>query len=369
MRILHVSEVQWGGVVSLIHEFTDAQVARGDEVLLLTPPAFPALANAPVERWELTRGDPKTYVRAYRQLRATVARFQPDVIHLHSFVAGFFGRLPGAVGGVPVVYQPHAWSFELREEWLFQQSVRAWERWAGRRTTVMVTNCQDEIDEGRRAGVVGPAVSIGVAIDQERFRPVSDVERSEHRLACGVTSPRMLLCIGRLTRQKGQDELVRAWERRPLPDTELVLVGPGDADPLAAAAPREWDRSIRAAGDQADVRPWIWAADALVLSSRYETVALAIAESMSCARPVVATAVNGAREVVLQGELPAAGRVVPLGAMDELLDAALGLLDDPAATGVMAGAGRVRAQELFDPDRVAGRLVGAYEQARALARA
>lgn len=368
MRILHVSEVQWGGVVSLIHQFAGAQVAGGDDVLLLTPAAFPALASVPMERWRLNREEPTTYLRAYRQLHATVARFRPDVIHLHSFVAGFFGRLPGAVLGTPVVYQPHAWSFDLREEWMFQQSVRTWERSAGRRSAMVVTNCQDEIDEGRSAGVVAPAVSIGVAIDPVRFQPVSDDERAVHRRATGVTRPRMLLCIGRLARQKGQDELVRAWERRPLPDTELVLLGPGDTTALAATAPVEWGRSIRAVGGQVDVRPWIWAADALVLSSRYETVALAIAETMSCGRPVVATSVNGAREVLVDGALPAAGRVVPLGEMDALLDAALSILEDPAGAEVMAQAGRARALELFDPSVVVQRLAGAYRRATVLSR-
>ncbi len=284
-------------------------------------------------------------------------------MHLHSFVAGVLGRLPGTVCGVPVVYQPHAWSFDLREERLFGASVRAWERLAGRRTQVLVTNCQDEIDEGRRAGIFAEAVNIGVAIDPSHFYPVTDDERARHRDQCGVTRPRVLVCIGRLVRQKGQDELVRAWERRPLPDTELVLLGPGDVVPLAAAAPQEWGRTIRAVGEQADVRPWMWAADALVLSSRYETVALVIAESMACGRPVVATAVNGAREVLLEGTGPAAGTVVALGAMDDLLDAALDVIENPARSAAMANAGCARAEELFDPVSVAERLAGAYEWA------
>lgn len=365
MRVLHVSEVCWGGVVNLIHQFTEAQVSGGDEVLLLAPPAFPQLRKAAMQPWDLDRGDPATYLRACRQLRRAAVKFRPDVIHLHSFVAGFFGRLPFTVAGAPVVYQPHAWSFDLREERLFQQSVRGWERLAARRTSVMVTNCQDEIDEGRRAGVAGPAVSIGVAIDPTHFRPAADQERVDQRRACGVSHARMVLCVGRLARQKGQDELVQAWERRPLPDTELVLLGPGDTAPLAAAAPKEWGRSIRAVGEQNDVRSWIWASDALVLSSRYETVALAIAEAMSCARPVAATAVNGAREVLLQGGLPPAGRVVPLGAMEELLEAAARIINDPEESEGMARAGRSRAEELFSPAAVAARLDGAYEQARA----
>lgn len=349
--------------MSLIREFTDEQVARGDDVLVLAPSEFPALDKADMERWDLVRREPATFPRAYRQLRRTVATFQPDVIHLHSFVAGFLGRLPGAVAGRPVVYQPHAWSFDLKEERLFQQSVKAWERLAGHRTEVMVTNCQAEIDEGLSVGVRTPGVSIGVAIDPGHFHPVDELERERHRRDCGSTARRMLVVVGRLVRQKGQDQLVAAWERRPLPDTDLVLVGPGDPEGLAALAPTQWGRSVRAVGEQADVRPWIWASDAVVLSSRYETVALAVAEAMSCGRPVVATAVNGTSEVVLGGDLPPAGRIVPLGAMDDLLDDVVSILDDPATVSDMATAGRARAEEHFSPGVVGDRLRGAYRQA------
>ena len=363
MRILHVCEVDFGGAAVLVREFSGAQAADGDDVLVLAPAGFPADDGVEVAPWDLERGRPATYPRAVRRLRDVVRRFRPDVVHLHSFVAGFVGRLPGAVAGVPVVYQPHAWSFDLREERAFGHAVRAWERFAGRRSTVLVTNCRDEVDEGRRAGVRTPAVSIGVPIDPARFYPVTPAERESHRERCGLTRPRTLVCVARLARQKGQDQLVAAWERRPLPDTELVLVGPGDTGDLAAAAPREWGRTIRAVGDQDDVRPWVWAADALVLPSRYETVALVVAEAMSCARPVVATAVNGVTEVVREGRWPAAGLVVALGAMDELLDAAREVLDDPGAAEAMAVAGRARAGELFDPPTVLERLQGAYATA------
>ncbi|VXC52178.1 glycosyltransferase [Nocardioides sp. AX2bis] len=358
-----MSEVQWGGVVNLIREFTEEQVARGDEVLVLTPSGFPSLDNADIERWDLDRGKPATYLRAYRQLRRAVSTFRPDVVHLHSFVAGFLGRLPGAVAGTPIVYQPHAWSFDLREERLFQQSVKAWERVAGWHTNVMVTNCEAEIEEGLSIGVRTPGVSIGVAIDPGHFHPVDELERERHRRDCGVTSGRMLVVVGRLVRQKGQDQLVASWERRPIPDTELVLVGPGDQEGLAALAPKQWGSSIRAVGEQNDVRPWIWASDAVVLASRYETVALAVAEAMSCGRAVVATAVNGTSEVVLGGHLPPAGRIVPLGAMDELLDDVTRILAEPATAAGMAAAGRIRAEEHFSPATVADRLRAAYLQA------
>jgi glycosyltransferase involved in cell wall biosynthesis len=363
LRILHVSEVHWGGVVSLIREFVDEQVARGDDVALLAPPGFPPIHAPRSMPWRFDRGDVRSYPRAFRELRRAVGDFQPDVIHLHSFMAGFLGRLPGAVRGTPVVYQPHAWSFDLNERGLFRRSVQTWERIAGRRTGVIVTNCQAEIDEGRDFGVRAPAVTIGVAIDPEHYKPVDEAAHARYREQCGVHQRRMLVCVGRLVRQKGQDLLVEAWERRPIPDTELVLVGPGDVAPLRAVAPTQWNKTIRAVGEQSEVRHWLWAADALVLSSRYETVAMVVAEAMASGRPVVATAVNGTTEVLAAGDLPAAGRIVPVGDMDSLLDEAAAILDDPEVASALAAAGRARAEQQFGPATVAARLNAAYTEA------
>lgn len=360
LRILHVSEVTWGGVVGLVHEFTTRQVMDGSEVFLLAPDSFPDVPHVQRESWAFRRNRPSTYLPAYRQLRRATEVLRPDVVHLHSFLAGFIGRLPGAVRSTPVIYQPHAWSFDLREQRLFRLSLQLWERWAGRHTAFMVTNCQEEIDEGRAVGVTTDGMSIGVAIDVNRFSPVDDVARTGARHEVGVRRSHMVVCVGRLVRQKGQDLLVEAWERRRPADTELVLVGPGDATRLQALAPSQWGVTIRAVGEQGDVRPWLSASDALVLPSRYETVALVVAEAMACGRPVVATAVNGTTEVVTGGAAPPAGYIVPVGDMDALLTAVERVLAAPSTAAAMASAGRDRALDLFSARAVTDRLYRAY---------
>jgi glycosyltransferase involved in cell wall biosynthesis len=101
----------------------------------------------------------------------------------------------------------------------------------------------------------------------------------------------------------------------------------------------------------------------LVLSSRYETVAIVIAEAMSCGLPVIATAVNGAREVLQAGDSPAAGDVVEVGDMSALLAAAARLVTSPPDLVAMAVAGRARAERLFTAESVVDRLDAAYRVA------
>lgn len=367
LRILHVSEVHWGGVVSLLRHFVAEQSDAGHEVHVLAPTGMPALPGSVRHRWRVDRDRWWTTGAALLDLRRTVSRVHPDVVHLHSFVAGLLGRLrPRRLwlgAPVAVVYQPHAWSFGLFRQRSVCAAVRRWESWAAAGTDALVANCDDEIEEGRAVGVDVPAHSLGVAVDATCFHEASEDDRRRYRRELGITAPRVLVCVGRLTRQKGQDRLLQAWERARPPDTELVLVGPGHADALRVHAPTQWGASVRAVGEQADVRPWLWASDALVLSSRYETVSLVVAEAMACGRPVVVTAVNGARAAVLDGPWPPAGAVVALDDMDALVAQASLRLSDPELGEAEGTAGRKRAESLFSPPLVAERLELAYRAA------
>lgn len=366
LRILHVSEVHWGGVVSLLDHFLTQQLRAGHDVHLLAPPSMRPWAGVERHRWEVDRSHPQSVLRAVRQLRHTVLEVRPDVVHLHSFVAGFLGRLPELrVSGerVPVVYQPHAWSTELHPGPMFSRAVAAAEHRAATRTSLLVTNCHDEVESGRRLGVRLPSRELGVAVDLDRFHPVSEHERLSARAALGVDAERVVLVLGRIARQKGQDQLVSAWEQRPPHGTVLALVGPGDTTGLGASAPSQWGRTIRVFGESRDVRTWLWAADLLLLPSRYETVGVAVAEAMATGLPVVATAVDGVEEVLTGGSMPPAGCVVARGDMDALLARTEQRLAHPELRLAESRAGRARAESLFRPDVVAARLEAAYREA------
>ena len=371
LRILHVSEVHWGGVLTLLRHFVAEQAAAGHEVHVLGPEelfagAEPLDGRVTPHHWTVRRGNPLTLARAVRQLRRLVAELEPDVVHLHSFFAGMLGRLPGGLSGlagVPVVYQPHAWSDRLSPRASAAALVRAIERRGSRRTTLLVANCTDELLRGQEFGVRTPGRPIGVTVDLELFRPPTDEERSRARATLGLDGRRVALVLGRLARQKGQDLLLPEWERSRPDDTVLALVGPGDLDFVIGPAGREWGRSVIAPGGTDDVRPWLWAADVLVLSSRYETVALVVAEAMATGLPVVATAVDGVREVLLEGEEPAAGAVVPLDDMAGLVRELTRRLDDPDLRRAEAAAGPLRARTRFAPSAVAGKLEAAYREA------
>lgn len=366
LRILHVSEVHWGGVVTLLEHFVREQLDAGHDVHVLAPDDLAERVGGVRHRWSVVRARPWTAVRAVRQLRDVVSTQRPDVIHVHSFVAGLLVRLPLlGVGGAPnaLVYQPHAWSFDLFGSRLFGGVLRRWEAWASRQTDVLVANCKDEVEEGRQVGVVAPGHVLGVAVDTDRFRPLPAHERASLRYELGINSSFTALCLGRLARQKGQDLLLAEWEQLRPESCELVLVGPGDPQPLRKLSPRQWGRTVSWRGEHRCVEQWLAAADVLVVPSRYETVALVVAEAMACGTPVVTTRFNGAEDTVTGGPLDPAGAIVDLGDMRGLIGDLKRRLDDPSLRAREGSAARARAEALFRPEVVAARLEDAYREA------
>ncbi|MDQ3504862.1 MAG: glycosyltransferase family 4 protein [Actinomycetota bacterium] len=366
MLVLHVQETPPGGVVNYLKELTGEQVRRDHQVHLLSPApqlGWPGVAH---HCWALDRKRPTGYPRGLAQFVRVARQLRPDVIHLHSFWAGQFGRAPtlSRLVKAPIVYQPHAWTVGRFPDPRFQRLVWAAERRASRSTRVVVANCWDEIAEGRKAGIDTPGREVGVPLDTERFNTAAADARATHRAELKLNGPRVVLCLGRITRQKGQDQLIAAWEAQPIPDTELVFVGTGDVSELRKLAPTQWGKTVRAFPAQADVRPWIWACDVLVQPSRYETVGLSIAEAMSCGRPVVATRANGVADAV--GEVPgeAGGAVVTLGAMDQLLKECSRRLNDPQLWEAESKQGRRRAEQRFTPSAVVDHLDRAYVEAQ-----
>ncbi|GMA31845.1 glycosyltransferase [Litorihabitans aurantiacus] len=344
MRILHVSQPVTAGVAGVVADLVRAQVARGHVVDVACPAPSPlaeaaAGAGARVRAWTAGREPGPGVAREWLALRRIVADSRPDVVVLHSAKAGLVGRLRRL--GPPVVHVPHAWSFEAVCG-LTARAARTWETLAGRRTDRLVCVSLDELDRGRRAGVGTRADVVGNGVDLTAFAPAPR-EGSEDPA---------VVCVGRLTRQKGQDLLLRAWPRvlDAVPHASLVLVGDGpDAAALADSVERiarsrhDGDARVSLLGAQDVTAATYTDADVVVLPSRWEGMSLVVAEAMACARPVVAFDVDGVAELLGDG-----GVVVPSDDVAALAEALTPLLRDRVAAAALGRAGRARVERVAD---------------------
>ncbi|MFJ2954920.1 glycosyltransferase [Streptomyces sp. NPDC087270] len=367
LTVLHVAQPVDGGVARVVADLVRAQAARGARVVVACPPGGdlgPAAADggAEVVAWPARRAPGRSLPAEVRSLARVIRAVGPDLLHLHSSKAGLAGRL-AARGRVPTVFQPHAWSYDAVSgptAW----AVLRWERAATRWTHRVLCVSGAERDSGARHGVRAAWAVVPNGIDTEHFRPplrpASAREALPSLADLGADAP-VVVCVGRLCPQKGQDVLLRAWPEvtARLPAARLVLVGDGpDRQRLVGDAPP----GVLFAGNAADPLPWYQAADVVVQPSRWEGMALAPLEAMACARPVVATDVDGARESV-----PAADTelcVVPPGEPAALAAALLRLLTDPA-TRAAAGLRALAHVRAHHDVRVSAAAVGALYTALA----
>ncbi|MGW2563523.1 glycosyltransferase [Streptomyces sp. NPDC001514] len=303
--MLHIVQPVDGGVARVVADLVTDQAAAGLRAAVACPrggvlaDAVRAL-GADVHPWRAGPAPGPLLLQEVLQLARLVARVRPQVVHAHGAKAGLAARL-ALRGRIPTVFQPHTWSFEAVGG-ITARLARGWERYGARWADRIVCVSEAEQRTGERAGVDARWTVIRNGVDTELFLPAADDRpRGLPPLVADLPeSTPLVVCVGRLCRQKGQDVLLAAWEHllRRLPNACLVLVGDGpDAEVLRANAPA----SVRFAGAEPDAAPWYRAADLVVLPSRWEGMALTPLEAMACGRPVVVTDVDGARESLPPG--------------------------------------------------------------------
>jgi glycosyltransferase involved in cell wall biosynthesis len=305
LTVLHLTQPADGGVGRVVEQLVRAQLRAGLRVAVACPPDGPLAAaaarhGAGVHPWHAVRTPWPLLVRETAQVRDVVGRVMPDLVHAHSAKAGLAGRL-AVRGRIPTVFQPHAWSFEAVEGPVGALA-RCWERHAARWSDRVVCVSDAERRTGERAGITARWTVVRNGVDLTHYRPGPAEEARAalpvvRELPAGIL---LVVCAGRLCRQKGQDVLLRAWATvaARFADARLVLVGDGpDHSGLRAAA----GPSVIFAGHATDTALWYRAADLVVLPSRWEGMALAPLEAMACGRPVVVTDTDGARESLPPG--------------------------------------------------------------------
>lgn len=165
-------------------------------------------------------------------------------------------------------------------------------------------------------------------IDLKYFEKTSEVLVEAEKIRKGDVLT--FISVGRLVSDKGINELVEAFVKlnKKYPDSRLILVGSEekDLDPLKLETIKAIKESfaIEAVGRQSDVRPWFAASDVAVLASYREGFPNVVIEAGAMGLPQIVTDVNGAREIIIEGEN---GTIIPSKSVDALYDAMERMLD------------------------------------------
>jgi D-inositol-3-phosphate glycosyltransferase len=301
------------------------------------------------------------------------ADWAPDVAHAHFWMSGLATLTAARQVDLPVVQTYHALgSVKRRHQGAADTSPPGrigYERALGRAVDRVVAQCEDEVGELVRLGV--PRTQIAVipsGVDLDRFTPVGPaVPRDPSR-------PR-ILSVGRLVERKGFGELIRAM--RVVPRAECVVVGGPPAAEMGADAVarklRELAESAKVADrirlvggvPREDMPRWYRSADVLACAPWYEPFGLTPLEAMACGVPVVATAVGGLTDTVVDGLTGDLVRARDPRALGGVLRRLLG---DPMRRLAYATAALDRARQVYSWRRCAAQLNSLYSAVTALRR-
>lgn len=268
-----------------------------------------------------------------------------DILHAHGLKAGWLAstvrRRP------PLVVTVH--NLVLDEAAGRAAPVlRVLEGWLPRRADAVIA-VSEEI--GRRFGG-RPNVSV---IPPAGPAPVVTRSRDDVRAELGVApGERLLVAVARLHPQKDLPTLLDAV--RGLDGVRLVVFGTGPDEAALRAMASE---CVVFAGQRASVADEIAAADALVISSRWESGPLVLVEAMAVGTPVITTAVGLAPSLVRDRET---GRLVPVGDAPALRRAIEDVLSAPDDARRMAHAAGALYGRTLSSDALASRIEAVYRE-------
>jgi len=306
-------------------------------------------------------------------------RDQPDVVHAIGWTGGLAALAGTRDRSFPVVQTFHSLRTAERRHHIGRDGA-AWpagaapeaetgsrhrlERAVACSADAVIATSSDELQDLTSLGV--PRTSVRVVpfgVDPERFS------------ADGPAAPRgerpRLIAVATHLRRDGLETAVRALA--DIPDAELLIVG-GPARPMLrrdetccdlarlAGSLGVSDR-VKFAGQvsQDDMPALLRSADLMVDVSWYEPFGMACLEAMACGTPVIASAVGGHRDTVVDGTT---GVLVAPGQPAALARRIRRLLGSPMLLEGYGIAAADRAQARYSLDRVARETVAVYERAR-----
>ena len=305
---------------------------------------------------------------AYRALRRWMREHHPDIVHTHSSKAGILARKAAKDEKVPrIVHTIHGLPFHDYEKAWVNKLYIALERNAARYTGLIISVAD---------AMTAKAVAAGVA-PREKFVTVysgMNVEpfiNGQHdpaavRGSLGISHDDLVVgVIARISPLKGHEFIIRAAPKilKQHPDVRLLFVGDGHIRSEMEELAREKGvfKRIVWAGlrDYREIPELISAMDLVVHTSLREGLARVLPQALLSGVPVVSYDVDGAREVVVNGET---GWLVEPESVGGLSGAVCEVLDDLNAARAMAQVGRQICERRFRGEVMVEAIAGEYQK-------
>ena len=339
---------------------------------------------------EVTAGSDAKFKTAVDALALNLSQMKElaaiDVVHTHTWYASMAGFLAKKLYRIPFVLTTH--SLEPLRAWKAEQlgSGYAMSSWM-ERTAILDADAIIAVSHGTKADILRAYPKVDAAkvhviyngIDLKQYQKTAATDALV-KYGVDVTAPYVLF-VGRITRQKGVVHLVDAVKYLPKGMQVVLCAGAPDTPEIAAEMRAGVEAARAAGGNIVWIEKMVTKPEAIELYSNcqvfccpsvYEPFGIINLEAMACRAPVVASAVGGILEVVVDG---VTGFLVPFAADSvtgfpvdgdkfarDLAARLSQLMADPVRCKSMGEAGRKRVEETFAWEAIAAQTVELYRE-------
>lgn len=297
MKILHViTSLRTGGAEKLMVDLLPRLKAKDLNVDLLLfdgtdTPFRREVEAAGIKVFDLGIGG--SVYSPLRLIRLLPFMRKYDVVHTHNTAPQMFAALCRIFSRTKLVTTEHNTS-NSRRAWKWHATIDRWMYGRYRKVICISKKAEDNLrsfiqDQSTKI------LTINNGVDVDKYvgaKPSPELEQL-------APESRKLIMVAGFRPQKDQDTLIRALSL--LPDKfHLFLVGDGVRHPELEALTKELalDDRVHFLGLRNDVAELLHAADYVVMSSHFEGLSLSSVEGMAVGRPMLASDVDGLREVV-----------------------------------------------------------------------
>lgn len=257
-------------------------------------------------------------LRATRALRRLIRHSKPDLVHCHTSKAGIVGRVAAYTLGVPTLFTAHTWCFAEQTSWKWKIIGTPAERIVARCTSAIIN-----VSEANRR----LALNHSVGSEARLYTIYNGIPDTPLRAHPGEDRQPVILMAARFVQQKNHEALLRAVGVSNL-QCQVVFAGDGPRRSQIEHLAQELDLGNRVTfvGERRDIANLMARAHIFALPSNWEGFPLTILEAMRAGLPVVASAVGGVAEAVIDGTT---GFVVPPNDLDMFSDRLSRLVSNP----------------------------------------
>jgi glycosyltransferase involved in cell wall biosynthesis len=284
-----------------------------------------------------------------------------DLVHAHGTRANSNVLWAARSLKIPVVYTVHGWSFH-RDQHPLVRNIRIFgEKYLTSRSDVNVSVSASNKQSGKDHIPNFESIVINNGIDRRKFSPSNTFRNVREEL--GIPGEALLvLFIARLTVQKQPLTMIRAFQRclAQQPDLRLLMVGDGDQRQEAVQLAESLGISDRVIFQRfrQDVPDLLAAADIFVLPSLWEGLPIGLLEAMSMGKAVIATNVDGTKEIIRHGEN---GLLAEPGSIDALSAAILELTGEGTLRKKLQDKALETIQERFNAGHMTRKIENVYK--------